>query len=40
MLVMLWETFFLPQEYQKDIIKAAEGFTAIGYKHIEIGKWI
>ena len=25
------------QDFQKDVIKAAEAFTAIGYKHIETG---
>lgn len=25
------------QDFQKEVIKAAEAFTAIGYKHIETG---
>jgi hypothetical protein len=26
------------QDFQKEIVKAGETFTAIGYKHIETGK--
>lgn len=25
------------QEFQKEVVKAAETFTAVGYKHIEAG---
>lgn len=28
---------FLFQDFQKEIVRAAEAFTAIGYKHIETG---
>lgn len=28
----------LVQDFQRDIVKAAEAFTAVGYKHIEAGK--
>lgn len=31
-------TFLLVQDFQRDIVKAAEAFTAVGYKHIEAGK--
>lgn len=30
--------FLLLQDFQKDIVKAAEAFTAVGYKHIEAGE--
>jgi hypothetical protein len=26
------------QDFQKDVVKAAEAFTAIGYRHIEAGE--
>lgn len=29
--------FSFLQEFQKDVVKAAEAFTAVGYKHIEAG---
>lgn len=30
--------YLLIQDFQKEIVKAAETFTAIGYKHIETGE--
>lgn len=32
------QVLFLFQDFQKEIVKAAETFTAIGYKHIETGE--
>ena len=38
--IVLFEcnALFLFQDFQKEIVKAAETFTAIGYKHIETGE--
>ena len=38
--VILFEcnALFLFQDFQKDVVRAAEAFTAIGYKHIETGE--
>ena len=30
--------FIVFQDFQKEIVRAAESFTAIGHKHIETGK--
>lgn len=41
MLVLLFtctKLYDLIQDFQKEIVKAAETFTAIGYKHIETGE--
>lgn len=36
----MWKlkTYHLVQDFQREIVKAAETFTAIGYKHIETGE--
>lgn len=37
-MVLDTDKVFLLQDFQKEIVKAAEAFTAVGYKHIEAGE--